>query len=90
MPEKYCSRCPKKLDFRFFVKDRTISYRPTAKIFNICYICREKDQLKQKQKDTVLDPTPNTLPRLVTPLLGPLPPPPLFGPQLPPPPITDP
>jgi hypothetical protein len=90
MPEKYYSKCPKKLDFSFFVKDKSTMYTPTAQIYAMCYMCREKQTLKQKRKDTVSDPTPNTLPCLVTPLLGPLPPPPLFGPQLPPPPITDP
>ena len=97
MPEKYCSRCPKKLDFCFFVKDPSVSYTSTAKIYNICYYCREKAQLKRKRTDTVSDLTLTTLPRSVTPFLGPLPqstttinPPPSFtNLQMPPPPVTD-
>ena len=68
MPEKYCFTCPKKLDFAFFVKDRSIAYTFTTKLYFVCYICREKLRLKRKRTNT--NPIPITLPRLVTPLLG--------------------
>jgi hypothetical protein len=49
MRKKYCSMCPKKLDFSFFVKDQTILYTPNARIYSTCYTCREK-KLQQKRK----------------------------------------
>jgi hypothetical protein len=79
MPEKYCSKCPRKLDFSFFVKDQSVLYTPTARIYSICYICRDKDPRKRKRQATVSTPSlhplpqiPIALPRLVTPVLGPL------------------
>src|ERR1700721_284182 len=77
MPEKYCSKCLKKLDFSFFVKDKSTIYTPTAQIYATCYICREKQTLKRKRQATVsvpsLYPLPQIstpLPRSITPILG--------------------
>jgi hypothetical protein len=89
IPEKYCSTCPKKLDFSFFLKNRSDLYTPIARIYLTCCFYREKSIKKRKRSSTVVNPPPTTLPRLVTPILGPQlrptvvldpPPPPSFGP----------
>ena len=85
----------KSLILLFFVKDRSTAYTSTTKLYSVCYIYREKLRLKRKRTNTNLIPT--TLPRSVTPLLGPFlqstttinPPPLITDPRMPPPSFTN-